>query len=202
MNRLGGLGALGALVLVVGCAAEPGGDVEAMTADEDVMEPTQLVTSNGWTADAQQPARLDLAPNVKVKGMAYFTGPTGQTRKIGVCALKQAKGSSGYPISCTTASTCPAPPAGGAKYCAAPNGVGTKTCFLRPGAASSYCAGSPANGGVPVGAGTFLTPEQPAGFGTNVWISYACFEGCAATDPSSSSAAMAVNNLQPPPGEP
>lgn len=82
-------------------------------------------------------------------------------------------------------------PTGGSRYCTSENGGATKYGYYRPGPATSYCAGTPANGGVAIAPGTISK-----GFVYNrltTWISYACFEGCAATDPSASSPAYVIS---------
>jgi hypothetical protein len=176
----------------VGCATasvspEEG---EAVMAD-DTLEPQQTIYSTNasgtWSAAAQVPTS-----NVyyaTVSGSAIFGGPGGQTRRMGVCLLRRAGATT-----CNSAGDCPAPPAGGFSYCTAPDGVGQKYCYQRPGSAASYCAGTPALGGnPPVWPGTFSTPSAAATDGST-WISYACFEGCAATDPSSSSAKLVQCN--------
>lgn len=181
------MGVSAVLLAITGCAVdEPtNGDVPAI--DVDAVEEAQLLTSGAWTADAHAPNGGMVSEGEPVYGSATFTGPAGNTRRLGVCILKQKK-SGGNPIPCSTASTCPATPTGGFRYCTAPNGVGQKTCFERSGPPSTYCAGTPANGGAAVSAGTYYTPSVPAS--TGIWISYACFEGCASTDPSSSSVGL------------
>lgn len=170
-----------------GCAA-PGAEDAPST--EDGLEPSQLVTSGSWTAYAQG---YSSEMGDAFGAYATFTGPANTSRKVGTCALRQYLNSS-VPVTCTTAADCGSAPSslptGGARYCTAPDGVGTKKCFYRPGSATSYCAGSPALGGAAMTADSsgYVWLDKTVSAASNTrWISYACFEGCAATDPSSSS---------------
>lgn len=185
--------ALASIFGITGCAASDVADVSAPA--EVGLEETQIVYSTNadgtWSSDAQAPgfAQTPGTYTYEGAGAAVFTGPSGKTRKLGVCVLKQYMPSS--PTACNTVADCgSAPsslPAGGARYCTAENNSGQKTCFFRPGSAANWCAGSPANGGVAVAPGYYQTPLFSAGLATQKYISYGCFEGCAATDPSSSS---------------
>lgn len=176
-------GSSAVLLVVAGCASAVAPDAPADLA-EGSLDEQQLIystnTAGTWSADAKTPG-LDI--HNRVYASAVFTGPTGSTRKMGVCTLRLTE------TTCSTVADCSTVyvPTGGAKYCTAPNGTGQKVCAVRAGSQTSYCAGSPALGGTAVAPGTYSTPHQPAESLTS-YISYACFEGCAATDPSSSSA--------------
>jgi hypothetical protein len=184
---------LSALVVMAGCAAQSsnGEDDVPDVDDADGLEATQLIVNvnaqGTWTADAHQPTTT--APqgtNASMKGRATFTGPAGATRRMGACLLQIWGGA------CNTVADCnnsPAGlPAGGFRYCTAPNNVGQKVCAFRPGPASSWCEGTPAlAGNPPVAPGLFDTGYKLVPVATQ-FITYACFEGCAASDPSSSSA--------------
>jgi hypothetical protein len=181
---------IGAGTVLVACAAGEAVDSEAPGLDPNGLEESQVITSvnadGTWTANALTPVK----PGYEVSAVATFTGPPGKTRRMGVCALL--RGSAGAGTTCNTVADCSgAPallPAGGFRYCVAPNGTGTKKCFYRPGPPAQYCTGTPAMAGnPPIAPGTFYTPSTSY---TGLWISYACFEGCAATDPSSSSAML------------
>lgn len=186
-----------ATAALAGCATPT--DAEAPDSADDGLEAAQLVTNvnadGTWTADALAPTMWD--DTETGTGMGYgratFTGPTGKTRKMGACLLRS-YGST----ACTSVANCGSAPAtlptGGARYCTAPGGSGTKYCYYRPGTAANWCAGSPANGGTAVSPGTFTTPTQGVPYGVN-FISYGCFEGCTASDPSSSSVAKAKMNM-------
>lgn len=153
----------------------------------------QLVTDNGWDMVAATPS-MNAYDNY-VSGTVTFSrssGPT--TRAAGACLLNQARGSDWQTIPCSTANDCSgvAIPAGGARYCVAPNATGSKTCWIRPGSASDYCTGSPALGGAPIGPGSYTTPTRSATFaGTYTaqrsWLLYGCFAGCSAISGSLSS---------------
>jgi hypothetical protein len=178
---------------VVGCAAESTAPdvVDDVEVAEATSEPQQVMTSvNGdgtWTADALPP--FTSAVSTYAKGRATFTGPAGATRAMGVCLLRV------LDTACNTVADCSSAPVtlptGGFRYCTAPNGTGQKYCAYRPGPPASYCAGTPALppvNGLPqkVGPGTYNSPQTATGSGWK-YISYACMEGCVATDPSSSS---------------
>jgi hypothetical protein len=185
--------ALAGSVLVGGCASatEVEAEEEAPVALADGMEASAIVYSADaagmWSAKAYGGS----GEFNMYEGQATFTGPAGATRRMGACALREYR-VGGNAVACNTAADCggaPATlPAGGFRYCVAPNNVGVKTCFYRPGAPSNFCAGTPANGNVPIPAQTLYTRGSgPAG---TRWLTYACFEGCTATDPSSSSVAV------------
>jgi hypothetical protein len=180
--------AVATFVVLGGCAGSQADVDDAPVALDDELHPQQIVYSaaaNGtWSANA-----LNGGYDLKYQAVAQFGGPGWATRRMGVCALKQYKGPPyGGPKACNTAADCAgiSVPAGGFRYCVAPNGVGAKTCFIRPGPATTYCAGTPANGGVPIPPSTVATGLFNMG-PSSAWLSYACFEGCAVTDPSSSS---------------
>jgi hypothetical protein len=181
---------VGVVIFASACAEPP--EADAPSLEDDGVEPLQTVTSvnadGTWVADA---SFINQTVNNIYAG-ASFTGPSGKTRRMGVCALKQFQENN--PVACATVADCnSAPsslPAGGFRYCVAPNNVGQKYCFYRPGSPASYCAGSPAQAGnPPIAPGTYYTPSTA---GSGCWISYACFEGCATTDPSSSTGGLSV----------
>jgi hypothetical protein len=192
-----------ALVSMSGCAATTETDDVPVTS-LDTMEHRQLVTSTNadgtWTAYAGQPGRLGTGVGQRVVGTTTFTGPTGPTRRMGVCLLKRE-----VTQPCNSVADCNYAPAslptGGFRYCSSEDGSAQKYCYYRPGPPSTFCAGTPANGGVPIAAQHLITPQVLSGTEGTRWISYGCFEGCAATDPSSSSVARIANKF-PPPGEP
>jgi hypothetical protein len=187
----------GALMAVVGCAGAEVG--EAPSADTDTMESQQVIYNTNaqgiWSSEAWTPSQN---VNFGISGGGTF-GVTDQvvkqpTRRMGVCLLKQ--GSPGAGTTCNTVADCTAAPtnlpAGGFRYCVAPDGVGAKKCYVRPGPASSYCVGTPAlAGSPPIAPGSYTTPTTYTAV-VGKWISYGCFEGCSATDPSSSSLAHIV----------
>lgn len=185
--------AVGAIV-VAGCASEPGGRGDDPTppvgADEGVSE-LQTVTVGAWTATGLKPLNVGDPYWPEVMGGASFTGPSGQTNKMGLCLLKvtgtSCTGGTQAQIDaqCHTASGVTSSPDayGQFNYCFAPNGTGSKKCAYRPGNQAHLCAGSPALGGAAIGPGTYWTPTVTA---SGVFISYACFAGCSASDPSAS----------------
>jgi hypothetical protein len=185
--RLFGAGVFAVVAALGGCAQpiSPAIDDDAPDTLDVGTEEQQIVYSANadgmWSANA-----TNGGGDFNYQAWGAFTGPGGRTRRMGVCALKQYNPL--WPTPCNTAADCAgiSVPAGGFRYCVQPNGVGAKTCFIRPGPATTYCAGTPANGGVPIAPGTIATGTYNAGPNSK-WLSYACFEGCAVTDPSSSS---------------
>jgi hypothetical protein len=181
-------------VVLVACASAEDSASEVPSLDTDAVEGQQVVTSinadGTWTADAWRPGQETSSFPIYVRGGAHFAGPAGKTRRMGVCGLQEGKTAAQVAKPCTTASDCsdaPATlPAGGFRYCTAPEGIGQKYCYFRPGPPSTFCAGTPANGGVPIAPAYLETPSMYSP-NSRKWISYACFEGCAVTDPSSSS---------------
>lgn len=173
---------------IVACSSEAGDDeVSPVPVDDATAAQAIIYSTNAagtWTAEAFKPV-IPSVTGAGVTASAAFTGPSGYTRKMGVCALKLGGGT------CSTVADCSGFPAtlptGGARYCTQAEGDTAKRCYFR-GASTSYCAGSPALGGAAVAPGTFTTPSLSAGR-ESTWLSYGCFEGCAATDPSVSSAA-------------
>jgi hypothetical protein len=204
MNRsikLVGVSILGVLLGVVGCAADhrdPEATDVAPAAEEDGVEQQAAMTYGGFTMNALTPtftlAMSWPATFWNVTASMQVTGGAGAQR-MGVCLLTLARNSSWSPVTCSTVADCGsvAVPTGGFKYCTNINNVGQKYCFVRQGAQTSYCAGSPANGGLPIGNGTYTT--GPIFQAPNSWISYACVNGCATTDPSVSSYAGATSGL-------
>lgn len=197
MNRTYALYIAGPVVLALasGCAAPADAPDVDVDVDVDAQQIVYSTNADGtWSANAAQPTQL---PELEMYASGTFAGPAGKTRKMGVCALRLST------TSCSTVANCGSVPSslptGGARYCTAPNGGSSKVCAWRPGTATAYCAGSPAGGGVAVSPGTFATDLFSAGFHQK-WISYACFEGCAATDPSSSSAAISSYQCTTGPG--
>lgn len=187
----------------VACSGSEPTSTDGSDVDLDTVAPNQTITSvnadGTWTANATcSISQLTCKPSFSWEGTAAasFTGPTGKTRKMGVCALLKSKTSAGAYKSCTTVADCSTAPAslpsGGSRYCTAPNGTGTKYCFHRPGPATSFCAGSPALSGNPAVAPGYYSVALDDPTPSETWISYGCFEGCSATDPSSSSAQTAA----------
>lgn len=187
-KRIASMLAVLGITTVVGCGAE-GADTAA-TVDDDGLAEQQLIYSTNadgtWSANALKPQFLG-EDYWTLSAQADFTGPSGKTRKMGVCLLQHTS------TPCTSVANCgSAPstlPAGGARYCTGANGSSTKYCAFRPGYASDFCAGSPAHGGAAVSPGHQDSPWQTVG-GVAQYLSYACFEGCSATDPSSSSLSL------------
>jgi hypothetical protein len=94
--------------------------------------------------------------------------------------------SDGEAVTCDTTDDCnSAPfalPAGGSRYCVAPNNSGTKFCHYRPGNRADYCAGSPALELAPVRADSYrIDIAAPQG---SQWLALACFNACADLPPS------------------
>jgi hypothetical protein len=187
--------ALGLAVLssaAAGCRAEEATGATAPDAEESGLETHQTISSNGWNMSSYAQG---IGASQSVIASATFWGTPYATRNAGVCAIRQYRDAAGQAVGCNTASECgtysaPASlPPGGSRYCTSPDGVGPKTCFYRPGPGSTYCAGTPATGS-PIqldGSGyAFPITVPPAPLGS-IWIAYGCFEGCGATDPSSSS---------------
>jgi hypothetical protein len=185
------------LMATVGCSVEPIDEVTAVPAAEtDTVESQQVVYSTvagkTWSSTAWTPTG-SIYDGVTGGGTfeARWRVRAGEnpSRRMGACLLKQGTGGAG--VTCNTTADCnnspSSLPAGGFRYCVAPDGVGAKKCYFRPGPASSYCAGTPAlPGNPPVAPGNYATPTITTGV-QGKWISYGCFEGCSATDPSSSS---------------
>lgn len=197
MNKLISMVALGAFVMAAGCASQTGaGEVDPSLVDEDATEPQQLLTSTNadgtWTADALAPQVHDDGTMAYMSASANFTGPSGKTRRMGVCLLEKTT------TTCNTVADCGSAPSylptGGFRYCTNLNGTGTKYCAVRNGPPTEYCAGTPALGGARVAPGTYQTAMLETGYG-RPHLSYGCFEGCAATDPSSSSTAKVRENM-------
>jgi hypothetical protein len=176
---------------LAGCALTVDGpsasDRTAETFDRlDARQPVTSSNDDGiWTA-------LTSAAGGKgsVSGRVAFTGPAGKTRGMGMCLLQQYRSPEGQ-VACNTADDCDAAPAvvpaGGHRYCLAPNNNGPRTCHVRPGDRETYCIGSPALGLARIEPGTYsLDVAAPAG---TQWVAIACFEGCAETAPSISATA-------------
>jgi hypothetical protein len=184
---------VGMIAVGTACSAAPLDDAEATPeATLDGLDPEAAITVNGFTLDAQIPVKWIYCSGAvcvpKYSASMVISGGSGAQR-MGVCLLQVAQNGSGQTIPCSTVNDCGAVgvPAGGFRYCSNPNNSGQKYCMVRPGSQSTYCAGSPANGGVPVGNGTYATPWQiqPT---THQYVSYACLNGCTTSDPSVSSA--------------
>jgi hypothetical protein len=188
--------AVAATSLVVGCSSAEVEQAEAPSPAEGEIATLQTIYSTDsagtWSATADAP--FHVAGTTVLTVGALFTGPAGSTRRMGVCALTKAPGN----VACSTVADCAtAPytlPSGGFRYCAAPEGVGQKRCYYRAGSQAAYCAGTPANGGVPISPGYIEKSVPTAAIVT--WMSYACFEGCAATDPSASSDNLVINTCE------
>jgi hypothetical protein len=176
-----------AFTSLVGCASSATDEDLAPAGDLDGLESRASITSvnaaGTWVASAEPPAIADEPTWKAIAARATFTGPA-TTRRMGVCLLRKTN------TPCNTVADCgnaPASlPAGGFKYCTNVDNVGQKYCSYRPGPATTFCAGTPANGNVPIPPGTYQAPWGWDAVAS--YVSYACFEGCAATDPSVSSA--------------
>lgn len=208
------------IVALAGCWVEGNGGAPAAPAVEDdglSDQATRTLIADGgtWTGTAQTPVLQGSSayPNRRsVSASAVFTGPG--SFKMGVCALQLTQlpctgiPNQGETVKDAIDRECGSLsiPSGGGRYCTAQNDVGQKYCAIRPGAQSAYCAGSPTtcktssgascecgspNCGPPqtVAPGTLTTPVVSAPLYSN-WISYACFDGCKSSDPSSSSAVL------------
>lgn len=188
---------VGAFALTtVACSTETDDGVAPEAADVS-LDGEQLVTTTNadgtWTGNAYTFETYGPLGRAVVNAAADFTGPAGKKRKMGLCLLRMSS------ITCTATtqaqvdSQCASItlPTGGSRYCTAPNGSGTKKCAWREGPPSTYCAGSPALAGAAVSPGTYTAPGKGNKMSVP-YISYACFEACAVTDPSSSSAAYAL----------
>lgn len=184
---------ISAVTAAVGCATTSVDEGTAPTVVTDTQEEDQLLTSvnadGTWTANSYPP-EISAYP-YNLRATTVFTGPAGKTRRMGPCLLRLHQSGGGSGTNCTTVADCSNSPTtlpqGGFRYCAAPNGTGQKQCYYRPGPPTTYCAGTPALQGAQVAPGTYSTPwiaNTPIG---STWITYGCFEGCTATDPSSSS---------------
>lgn len=199
---------ISSLLVLVGLVAACGGtsdlDDVAPTADLDGTDELGSVTNCNvdgcWTGSAIEPL---YDGGMELRARAVFSGPADKTRRMGVCLLQRY----GSGVNCTQASDCAnAPttlPSGGSRYCAAVEGSTQKQCYYRPGTNVNYCAGSPALPCVstitgqactcgtsncappPVAPGEYTSPVRTVSAGT--YISYACFESCAASDPATSS---------------
>jgi hypothetical protein len=172
---------------IVACTAPTTEQEEAPVVETNGAEEQQIITFQGWTAEALKPVEVSDDP-VRIRAQAKFVG-TG-VKPAGVCALRQFTKAGGVTTPCTTVADCASSPTnletGGYRYCTSANGGASKTCYYRPGTQQRYCAGTPATG-TPIGPGTYQT--SLAG-GPGRWISYACFAGCATSDPSSSSSVL------------
>jgi hypothetical protein len=180
----------GTTLLGVACAAPS--EIEPLPVDDARLEERAPVTSGAWTATATASRRL-VGDHEGVEAFgtfgATFAGPAGSTRAMGACRLVQYTTVTHAPVACNTVADCSAAPStlptGGFRYCTNANNTGQKYCFYRPGAPSAHCLGTPATGG-PIAPGSYAMSEISLAQGS-AWISYACFEGCSVTDPSSSS---------------
>lgn len=183
-----------ACLLVLAACASPNGDAPDALDDEALDPAAIIVGPNGWTAEALTPVNTPVDDDPRyLAGQARFVGSG--TQKAGVCLLR---------VSTTTACTIPTTgtaaekqaaidaqcaaalvkPTGGNYYC--PDLGGIRRCAVRPGTQAAWCAGSPALGGALVGAGTYTTTNNRV-VAQTPYISYACFSGCAVSDPSVSS---------------
>jgi hypothetical protein len=184
--------------LAMGCSSQPDTTDDELAPASDLDDVSTLATITSvnadgtWTATANPPS-VTSNPGGTAKGSGVFTGPAGKTRRMGVCLLR----STG--TSCNTVADCAdAPanlPAGGFRYCTQAEGATGKRCYYRPGTQAGYCAGTPALGGVPVAPGTYTTPTASGAGGEPAFLSYACFEGCAVTDPAISSTEVVVKEI-------
>lgn len=176
-------------VLVLGTACQgpanpPDGDGQ-LAAIPDAAPRMTLASDNEhgtWTAELSATAGKGT-----VSALVSFTGPAEKTRKMGLC-LVQRYSSPMDGVPCSTRDDCDSAPAalsaGGARYCVAPRHSATRICHFRPGAAETYCAGSPAVGFTAIAPGAHrLDITAPAG---TRWLALVCFEGCAEIPPLAS----------------
>jgi hypothetical protein len=194
MKTLGVASVVALVALASGCAAttDPSAPTDVADGELDSKQIVYSTNADGtWSENAATP-QLNVWNSVRA--YATFTGPTGKVRKMGVCTLRLTDTAcsgldsvdpvTGYGGPCASLYLAP----GGYRYCTAPNGSGQKYCALRDGDQSVYCGGSPSYADHhAIAPGTYYAPYHEAESLTS-YISYACFEGCSATDPSSSSA--------------
>lgn len=177
--------------VMAGCAGES--ETSSAPAAEDQGLGERTVTVDGWTATAYPPWTTCIGPGPDgcawsdLTAQADFAGPSGTTRRAGVCLLQMTD------TSCNTVADCGGSPStlpsGGFRYCA--NVSGYKRCGFRPGSPQNFCAGTPAMGGASVPPGFYSAPRRTVPDYTD-HVSYACFAGCATSDPSVSSATTNV----------
>lgn len=185
------LAVVGTLVVLAGCSAQES-TADAPVVAEDAIGEQQIIYSsnaNGsWSANSHPPHGGYTNGSSTLIASADFTGPAGKTRRMGVCLLELTNRPCTGGTQAAVDSQCGSlnVPPGGYRYCAAPDNAGQKYCAVRQGSPGTYCAGTPALGGAAVAPGSYATGEVNVGQGGN-HISYGCFEGCGATDPSSSS---------------
>jgi hypothetical protein len=178
------IAAVCSLLASVGCSLQAPASDEAVALEDGTIEEQQTVYDNGWSATANAPGTWGVSAP-KGQAVADFTGSG--TRRAGVCLLKKTSTTCNTVADCSGVTVAP----GGFRYCTSPNLTGQKYCYVRNGSAASWCGGTPANG-AQISAGTVYSPAVNVWFGDNL-ISYACFEGCVATDPSSSSTSTVVS---------
>lgn len=197
----------GAVVLmaiaVSACASEtsPMGDTPETSLDG--VDEQGSVTVNGVTLTALAPEYASSFGGMRwtVRGKMSTNG----TAKQGVCLLQPTsvacdpngpKGTTGH-LACAQNAL-----SGWHSYCGQIEGQGGYVCMHRPGSQTQYCGGSPVTGAL-VSAGTVYTPSigVPSNT-TQMWVSYACYAGCTASDPAVSS--LTGIKYVPPPcgGEP
>jgi hypothetical protein len=180
--------ALTAFALVAGCAAQ-GADETAPTPESDTLEQSATIYNGAFSATAYVPVTPGNWPNKaygELQGRGTFSGPS--ARRFGICLLEMDW------TPCNSVADCgstPLPP-GGFRYCTNIDNQGQKYCAFRPGSQTSFCAGTPAiAGNPPISPGYYATPRRYVN--PNAWyVSYACFEGCAVSDPSVSSEGAAA----------
>lgn len=171
----------------VGCAEAPAAAESPDLADEAL---DVAYYNNGWTMYPYLFGSADSTGGYVIASASVWSPSPYQSRKAGVCALRQYRNGSAQPVACNTAADCGSAPAtlptGGQRYCAAPEGSSTKYCHFR-GAASTYCAGSPVTGAaVTTDSYKMAYVQAVVTEGVAVggaWITYGCFEGCLASDP-------------------
>jgi hypothetical protein len=175
------VGLIGACAAQSETTSEEATNDEVPSADEDSLDPAQALVNGAYTATAHKPNSV-VVNSIRASGT--FTGPG--PRRMGVCLLRLTT------TACNTVADCNSAPAtlpsGGFRYCTNPDATGTKYCAFRGGTQTQHCAGTPALGGALVNPGTFYTPNNGIPIDSTKYVSYACFEGCAASDPSISSA--------------
>lgn len=193
MNRVHSLAMVASFLTLAACTSEA--TSSDLPETEEGLEASQTIYNTNadgtWSASAQTPWLDDIYNPYYMKGGASFGGPSGKTRKMGVCLLEKTG------TVCNTVADCGSSPAslptGGSRYCSTLNGTGSKYCMFRPGTQTAWCAGSPALGGTAVAPGSYQTNWMNVPWQTP-YVSYACFEGCTASDPSSSSVAKLKDN--------
>lgn len=181
-----------------GCAETAQDEGAPVAEDDGLGERLAGLTNGGWYVEAKTP---NVAPYYKIQARAWVQrNTTPDKRMVGVCLMEEGRTSTNQIKTCSTAADCTnAPstlPSGGARYCAKAENETVKRCWFRASNALS-CAGSPATHApvdlTPPAVATTLATPYKISYDTSIkFISYACFEGCLASDPAISSAAAST----------